>query len=123
MNIIYLILLIIAALITLVFIRVIKRHKKHISKTLIERFNKEFKSSDKYHQRINERYNIQLLSDPKIDLRINTWEKEESLLEKMKIHRARLKKFGKSKMNSKIYYQGNEGNVFLISEDGEKINI
>ncbi len=120
MNISYFIYII---LITSVFAIVIKKRKRSLSKNLLNRFIKDFKSSNKYYQRINERYNIQLLSDPKTNLKINAWEKEFELVEKMKIHRTRLSKFGSSKMNGKTYHQESNGEVFTISKDGKKIYV
>ncbi len=121
------ILYILAAILTAIFIfssyKLYKKSKKTASSSLLERFKKEYKSSNKHNQRIREHHNIQLLNDPKANLQINEWDQEYELFEKMRIHRARLKKFGKSKMNNQVYYEEKEGNVFIFSKDGEKTNI
>jgi len=97
-----------------------RKSKKSLSKNLLDRFKKDFKSFNKYNERISERYSFELLDDPKNNLKINAWDKEYELIDKMQIHRSRLNKYGESKMNHQIYYQESEGNVFIINKDGVK---
>ncbi len=121
MNILNLILILLTVLtLSICLSRHNRKSKKYHSKNLLERFKKDFKSINKYNERISERYNFELLDDPKNNLSINAWDKEHELIDKMQIHRARLNRFGESKMNHKIYYQESEGNVFIINKDGAK---
>ena len=45
---------------------------------------------------------------------------EYELREKADIHRARLSKFGKSKINGEMLFVGPKGGIYKISEDGKK---
>ena len=71
-------------------------------------------------EKAQENISIHLMSDPLRDIRISGYESEKELREKADIHRARLKKFGKSKMNGEILYLGPKGGVFTYSEAGYK---
>ncbi|KGG15487.1 hypothetical protein EV06_1359 [Prochlorococcus sp. MIT 0602] len=51
---------------------------------------------------------------------MNTFDKDEEVFEKASIHKARLLKFGKSKMNGQMFYSSLKGDVFIISSDGKK---
>ena len=61
-----------------------------------------------------------VVPDPTVQLENFAWDNEYELREKANIHKARLAKHGKSKMNNKIYYQDKNGRVFNISTNGEK---
>ena len=120
MNTLNFIILLLLLLTLIIYFYKYKRRKKALSQNLIDRFKKDFKSIKKYNERIIERYNLELLGDPKNNIKINAGDKEYELIEKMQIHRARLIKFGESKMNNQIYYQESEGKVFIINKAGEK---
>ena len=55
-----------------------------------------------------------LIKDPDIDLIIGLYEKESDLKLKTNIHRARLAKFKKSKLNGEFIYQDLKGNIYKI---------
>ena len=121
MNVLNLILILFTVLTLSIYLsRNNRKSKKSLSKNLLDRFKKDFKSFNKYNERISERYSFELLDDPKNNLKINAWDKEYELIDKMQIHRSRLNKYGESKMNHQIYYQESEGNVFIINKDGVK---
>ena len=71
--------------------------------------NKEAKI-EKIFLRNNER----LIKDPNIDLKIGLYEKESDLKLKTNIHRARLAKFNKSKLNGEFIYKDLKGNIYKI---------
>ena len=123
MHILHLIITLLIVITTAVFLGRDRKRKTSLSQNLLYRFKKDFKSSNKYNERISERYNFALLGDPKNNLKINSWDKEYELIEKMQIHRIRLNKFGESKMNNQTYYQESEGNIFIINKDGGKFFI
>ncbi|WP_269622740.1 hypothetical protein [Prochlorococcus marinus] len=54
------------------------------------------------------------------NIKINPWDKEDELLEKVNIHKSRLKKYGESKMNDQVYYKGPKGGIFTLSNKGNK---
>ena len=123
MHILHLIITLLIVITTAVFLGRDRKRKTSLSQNLLYRFKKDFKSSNKYNERISARYNFALLGDPKNNLKINSWDKEYELIEKMQIHRIRLNKFGESKMNNQTYYQESEGNIFIINKDGGKFFI
>ena len=45
---------------------------------------------------------------------------EEVLIQKANIHRSRLARFGRSKMNNINYYRGPRGGVFIYTSTGKK---
>ena len=69
---------------------------------------------DKVHQRHIE----DLLKDPNINISIKSITREEELREKANIHKTRLRKYGKSKMNNQIYYQRGDDTIFICDDDG-----
>ncbi len=93
-----------------------KNQKTH----LIYRFRKAFTSPNKLKTRLLDGYSNLLMSDPEKNINISPWESEEDLREKADIHRARLSKFGRSKMNNEILFSGESGEVFKYTPKGEK---
>ena len=60
------------------------------------------------------RNNERLIKDPNIDLIMGLYEKESDLKLKTNIHRARLAKFKKSKLNGEFIYKDSKGNIYKI---------
>ena len=77
--------------------------------------NKEAKI-EKIFLRNNER----LINDPNIDLIIGFYEKESDVTLKTNIHRARLAKFNKSKLNGEFIYQDLKGCIYKIIDNKKK---
>ena len=71
-------------------------------------------------ERISEEFSNSLLLDPNKNIPIGTWYSENELREKADIHRARLSKFGKSKINGEMLFIGPKGGIYKITEDGKK---
>mgnify|MGYP001305857128 CR=1 FL=1 len=97
-----------------------KRKGFYNRKNLIERFKQRFKNINVRRKRISEEFNNSLLLDPYKNIPIGTWYSEDELREKADIHRARLSKFGKSKINGEMLFVGPKGGIYKISEDGKK---
>ena len=89
-------------------------------RTLMERFKQRFNNISVRRKRISEEYENSLLLDPYKDIPLGTWYSENELREKADIHRARLSKFGKSKINGEMLFVGPKGGIYKISEDGKK---
>ena len=106
------------------FIYVLLKEKKrkgfHNRKTLMERFKQRFKNINVRRRRISDEFNNSLLLDPYKNIPLGTWYSEDELREKADIHRARLSKFGKSKINGEMLYVGPKGGIYKISADGKK---
>ena len=99
-----------------------KKEKKGFSNrmSLMERFKKRFKNINVRRERISEEFANSLLLDPHKNIPLGTWYSEEELREKADIHRARLSKFGKSKINGDMLFVGPKGGIYKINDDGKK---
>ena len=114
---IFLVLLIIISL----WFYLIKTRKNLVHKKgLLERFKEKFKKKNIKIERISQEFINSLLLDPERNISIGNWYSENELREKADIHRARLSKFGKSKMNGEMLFAGPKGGVFKITKDGKK---
>ena len=86
----------------------------------MERFKKRFKNINVRRERISEEYTNSLLFDPYKNISLGTWHSENELREKADIHRSRLSKFGKSKINGEMLFVGPKGGIYKINSDGKK---
>ena len=89
-------------------------------KSLIERFKIRFKNTNIRRKRITEEFSNSLLLDPNKNITLGSWYTEYELREKADIHRARLSKFGKSKINGEMLFVGPKGGIYKLTEDGKK---
>jgi len=80
----------------------------------IKNFKNKFINKEAKIEKIFLRNNERLIKDPNIDLTIGLYEKESELALKTNIHRARLAKFNKSKLNGVFIYQDLKGNIYKI---------
>tara|TARA_Y100001968_G_scaffold315814_1_gene342847 strand:- start:2633 stop:3001 length:369 start_codon:yes stop_codon:yes gene_type:complete len=96
------------------------KEKEPKDKTLIKRFRNRFKDKNRLRERITEEFTNSLVSDPEANILIGTWYTEVELREKADIHRARLNKYGKSKINGEMLFLGPKGGVYKYTSDGKK---
>ena len=82
--------------------------------TKIKKFKNKLTKKEAKIEKIFLRNNERLTQDPTIDLKIDLYEKESDLKLKTNIHRARLAKFNKSKLNGEYIYKDSEGNIYKI---------
>ena len=80
----------------------------------VKNFKKNFINKEAKIAKIFSRNNERLIKDPNIDLIIGLYEKESDLTLKTNIHRARLAKFKKSKLNGEFIYKDLDGNIYKI---------
>tara|TARA_Y100001980_G_C14157550_1_gene37758 strand:- start:150 stop:506 length:357 start_codon:yes stop_codon:yes gene_type:complete len=80
----------------------------------IKNFKNKFTNTEAKIEKIFLRNNERLIKDPDIDLIIGLYEKESDLKLKTNIHRARLAKFKKSKLNGEFIYQDLKGKIYKI---------
>ena len=113
--IIFLILLIL--LIILVVNKIIKSKKNKNNKLM--KFKKNFLSKEKNIEKIFSRDDEKTSSDPNININIGLYENEENINRKSNIHRARLSKFKKSKLNGEIIFIDQNQKIFKYI-DGKK---
>tara|TARA_X000000368_G_C22867212_1_gene639243 strand:- start:31 stop:393 length:363 start_codon:yes stop_codon:yes gene_type:complete len=105
-----------------IYIFLILKRRKSFSnrRTLIGRFKKRFKNINVRRKRISEEFTNSLSIDPYKNIPLGTWYSEEELREKADIHRSRLSKFGKSKLNGEMLFVGPKGGIYKVSDDGKK---
>ena len=86
----------------------------------MERFKQRFNNINVRRKRITEEFTNSLLLDPYKNIPLGTWYSEDELREKADIHKARLSKFGKSKINGEMLFAGPKGGVYKITKDGKR---
>ncbi len=108
-----------AALASLLFaiINKINAIKKRERRSL---FLKKFRYKDRRKEKIDNEYSSYLMIDPERDISIGVWEEEKDLREKADIHKTRLSKFGRSKMNGELIYKEKNGKIYKLLATGEK---
>jgi len=107
-------------LLVFVYIFIKKRKKKPLKNYLIDRFRKRFKSKNRLREKLKAEFSESLMADPMNNISIGKWDEEYDLREKADIHRSRLIKYGKSKMNGEMFFMGPKGGVYKLSEEGKK---
>ncbi len=95
-------------------------HNKKKNASLLHRFLKKHKNKNHIHERIAMSYSNTLLIDPERNIQFGDWDKDEELREKADIHRARLSKFGRSKMNGEMLFLEEGGSIYKYKVNGEK---
>ncbi len=106
-------------LVFLIFLN--KRFKTKNSKNLkINKFKNKLLSKESNIEKIFLRDEEKTSSNPNINIRIGIYENEDKINRKSNIHRARLSKFKKSKLNGEIIYQDSEKKIFKLV-NGKKI--
>ena len=103
-----------------IYLTIKKRRKFSNRRSLLERFKQRFKNINVRRKRISDEFNNSLLLDPSKNIPLGTWYSEDELREKANIHRARLSKFGKSKINGEMLFVGPKGGIYKICDDGKK---
>ena len=104
-------------LLTLIFFYFIYKNKFFSNKKInkIKNFKDKFTNTEAKIEKIYLRNNERLIRDPNANLIIGLHEKESELTLKTNIHRARLAKFNKSKLNGEFIYKDFKGNIYRIN--------
>ena len=107
----------------LIIILSIFNQKNIISKktSFLSKFKRRFKNRNRLREKISEEFSNSLLLDPEYNITIGSWYSEQELREKADIHRARLSKYGRSKMNGEMLYLGPKGGIYKYNSLGKKI--
>ena len=85
----------------------------------IKNFKDNFINKEVKIEKIFLRNNEKLISDPNINIVISLYEKESQITQKTNIHRARLAKFKKSKINGEFIYKDSKGNIYKIINENK----
>ena len=98
-------------------------HKKRAlsqKSNLVTRFRKNFSKKNRVRDKYKNNFSDNLMTDPESNIKMGLWEEENELREKADIHRARLSKFGRSKMNGELFFMNSKGEVYKYNKEGEK---
>ena len=98
-----------------------KKIKSKKSKNLkLEKFKNKLQSTQTNIERIFLRQEEKIFSNPNINICIGIYDNEENINRKSNIHRARLSKFRKSKLNGEMIFQDDEQRIFKFN-NGKKV--
>ena len=86
----------------------------------LDEFKNNLQSTQTNIQRIFLREEEKIFSDPNINIYIGSYDDEDNINRKSNIHRARLSKFKKSKLNGEMIFQDNEQRIFKFN-NGKKV--
>tara|TARA_Y100001968_G_C19354452_1_gene716428 strand:+ start:1025 stop:1294 length:270 start_codon:yes stop_codon:yes gene_type:complete len=86
----------------------------------VDKFKARFTHRNRLREKLSEDFSNSLMLDPECNITIGTWYSEAELREKADIHRARLSKYGRSKMNGEMLFLGPKGGVYKYTSDGKK---
>ena len=84
------------------------------------KFKKKFLSKESSIQKIFSRDDERTSLDPNININIGLYDDEEIINRKSNIHRARLSKFKKSKLNGEMIFQDDEQRIYKFN-NGKKV--
>ena len=104
-------LFIVFALVLILLIKKIIDFKKPKNNKLLK-FKKKLLSKESNIDKIFSRDDEKTSSDPNININIGLYENEDNVKRKSNIHRARLSKFKKSKLNGEIIFLDNDQKIF-----------
>ena len=107
-------------LILIVIFLVYKKIKSKKPKNLkLDKFKNKLQSTQTNIERIFLREEEKTFSDPNINIKIEIYDEENNINRKSNIHRARLSKFKKSKLNGVMIYQDDKQRIYKIN-NGKK---
>ena len=86
----------------------------------LEKFKNKLQSSQTNIERIFLREEEKTFSNPNINIYIGIYDNEDNINRKSNIHRARLSKFKKSKLNGEMIFQDDEQRIYKFN-NGKKV--
>ena len=107
----------ILGIIFLVYKKIKSKKPKNLK---LDKFKNKLQSTQTNIERIFLRQEEKTYSNPQIDINIGIDESEVNIRRKSNIHRARLSKFKKSKLNGEMIFQDDEQRIYKIS-NGKKV--
>ena len=110
-------------IVTFIFFILLRKKKLlYRNNKKLKNFRKNFTSKESKIEKIFARNNERIINDPNINLVISIYDREEEANLKTNIHRARLYKFCKSKLNGEYIYKDKSDNFYkIINEKKEYI--
>ena len=110
-------------LVFLILFIFLSKVKGNGTNSFLKQFKKKWNKSNRLKKNAKDGISNYLMSNPENDIKITSIDSESELREKADIHRARLRKYGKSKMNGFVLYLGPKGGVYKFSTTGKKVYI
>ena len=107
MNIFLIVIALFLILIVINFINLKKNNNKNLLK-----FKNKLLSKESNIEKIFSRDDEKTSSDPNININIGIYDNDENIKRKSNIHRARLSKFKRSKLNGEIIFVGQDQKIF-----------
>ena len=107
----------ILGVIFLVYIKIKSKKPKNLK---LEKFKNKHKSMQTSIERIFLREEEKTFSNPNINIYIGSYDNEDNINRKSNIHRARLAKFKKSKLNGEMIFQDEEQRIYKFN-NGKKV--
>ena len=101
----------------LVYTKIKSKKPKNLK---LDKFKNKHQSTQTNIERIFLREEEKTFSNPNINIYIGSYDKEDSINRKSNIHRARLSKFKKSKLNGQMIFQDEEQRIYKIN-NGKKV--
>ncbi len=109
----------ISGVIFLVYKNIKSKNPKNLK---LDKFKNKLQSTQTNIERIFLREEEKTFSDPNINIFIGVYDNEENINRKSNIHRARLSKFKKSKLNGEMIFQDDEQRIYKLN-NGKKVYI
>ena len=104
----------------IIFFLFIKINYKKPRNVKLNKFKNKLQSTETNIERIFLREEEKTFSNPNINIYIGIYDNEDNINRKSNIHRARLSKFNKSKLNGEMIYQDDEKKIYKIKK-GKKV--
>ena len=92
-----------------------KIKSKKLKNLKLEKFKNKLQSRQTNIERIFLREEEKTFANPNININIEIYDKEEDINRKSNIHRARLSKFNKSKLNGEMIFQDDDEKIFKLN--------
>jgi len=100
-----------------VYIKIKSKKPKNLK---LDKFKNKLQSKQTNIERIFLREDEKTSSNPNININIEIYDKEDTINRKSNIHRARLSKYKKSKLNGEMIFQDDEQRIYKYN-NGEKV--
>ena len=104
----------------IIFLFYKKINPKKTKNLKLNKFKNKLQSTQTNIERIFIREEEKTFSNPNINIHIGVYDNEDNINRKSNIHRARLSKFKKSKLNGEMIFQDNEQRIIKLN-NGKKV--
>ena len=104
----------------IIFLFYKKINSKKTKNLKLDKFKNKLQSTQTNIERIFLREEEKIFSNPNMNIHIGIYDNEENINRKSNIHRARLSKFKKSKLNGEMIFQDDEQRIYKFN-NGMKV--